>query len=191
MKRLAGAIGIAAALLILITGAPVQAATVSFEFLDDRILPNESFQIEVFAQADASFGDLTAFGFNVDPDNLLEPITFDGYLIGPDYDDEGGIFPVDVAGSKIDPFTSNAGDNVLLATLEFTAGAMPGIYPLEIEGLFDSLAGSGGFYENFDADLVGTTDVNVVPIPAAAWLLVSGLLGIIGVRRYKTGGNVA
>ena len=40
-------------------------------------------------------------------------------------------------------------------------------------------------YNFTEAKLGGTTEVNIVPIPAAGWLLVSGMVGLIGVRRFR------
>ena len=42
-----------------------------------------------------------------------------------------------------------------------------------------------GFNANFDIVSMTVTNVSAVPVPAAVWLLGSGLLGLVGVARRK------
>ena len=60
-------------------------------------------------------------------------------------------------------------------------GSNPGI------GIGSSQLSTGGNYFYFDGiiDDLRLSDTAVVPIPAAAWLFLSGLLGMIGIARRK------
>jgi hypothetical protein len=157
---------------------PAQGAVVSFNILDNAIMVNESFDVEVFVMEDADAGDLTIFGFDVDPSRELSLMTFDGYMVGPDFEDEGsGSF---VAGSNW--FNPNAGSNILLATLSFTAGLLAGTDTLNIEGLFDGFD-HGLYYEESNKNITGSVDIQIIPLPGAAWLLAFGLLGLLGLRK--------
>lgn len=71
----------------------------------------------------------------------------------------------------------------LLAQLTFDyAGNIGEIYTF---GLVDPSQnfGSSATLDDFSLDLAGNTQVEVVPIPAAVWLLGSGLLALVGLRR--------
>jgi hypothetical protein len=46
-------------------------------------------------------------------------------------------------------------------------------------------SGSSVTYDRFQLDNVVLSDVSAVPVPAAAWLFGSGLLGMIGIARKK------
>ena len=76
-----------------------------------------------------------------------------------------------------------SGDNVLLAELSFDALAQ-GVTALEASATLGDLTegfalASGGF-----AEVIYTPgSAAVVPIPAAAWLFGSGLLGLVGIAR--------
>src|SRR4030095_4667972 len=112
--------------------------------------------VGVRAQAELSAGDLTAFGFDVDPNGTLTLLSYDTHTIGPDYTDVSVLLN-EVVGEYNG--IGNAGQNVLLASLGFTAiSARP--EALLIQGVFDVLC-KGGYYENFDADIVGSVQLEV------------------------------
>jgi len=67
------------------------------------------------------------------------------------------------------------GQKWMLTSVDGNADGVPGI-PMPLGGSFQL------FQANFNANLAGTPDT-VVPIPAAAWLFGSGLLGLVGIAR--------
>lgn len=78
-------------------------------------------------------------------------------------------------GGAIDAWTSPIGMIGTVAVLPTTV-LNPGTYVLEIRG--NVTGSSGGSY-------AGTLNVTAVPLPAAAWLLGSGLVGLAGVARKR------
>ncbi|CAB1061551.1 hypothetical protein D1BOALGB6SA_6326 [Olavius sp. associated proteobacterium Delta 1] len=181
MKRKLICTMLSVSLFVFLNTIPALAAIVSFNILDSSIQANESFGMEVFVFEDALAGDLTAFGFDVDPLGQLTLFSFDDYTIGPDYFDAG--MDSYVAGLK-DSLDPTAGTTVLLATLLFTAGPDAGTDTLNIEGIFNAFD-YGLYYEDsaFDQSIVGSVDVTVVPLPAAVWLFGFGLVGVAVVNR--------
>jgi hypothetical protein len=175
------------AMMICFTVFQAQAASISFNILDSYIETSESFDVAVYVQEDASAGDLTAFGFDVDPLGSLTLFSYNGYTIGPDYTDTGvGNY---VAG--LNWFNPNAGNNVLLATLSFTAGLTAGTDTLSIGGLVDSFFTHGLYYEFSEEEIASLTDIEIhesslpVPEPATMWLLGTGIIGLAGFGRKK------
>jgi hypothetical protein len=67
------------------------------------------------------------------------------------------------------------GQKWMLTSVDGNGDGVPGI-PMPLGGAFQL------FNANFNANLTGTPDT-VVPIPAAAWLFGSGLLGLVGIAR--------
>ncbi len=74
----------------------------------------------------------------------------------------------------------------------FTASGLSGYPPdgttytsLSLVGLVDSAANQTGFYVS-DADgMTVSFDATVVPLPAAAWLFATGLVGLVGFGRRR------
>ena len=84
--------------------------------------------------------------------------------------------PVGVGGITFDIFS-----------LDFTALPPPGQTSLAV-----GLAGFGNITDGSGALEVpmtfgaGTVNISAVPVPAAAWLFGSGLIGLVGIARRKT-----
>jgi len=157
----------------------------SFDILDPLIEVGDNFDVNVSVFDEGALGDLTGFGFDVDPFVELSLISFDSYTIGPDYVDLGSGFGNPIEGAYIG--SGNAGTDVLLATLSFTALSI-GTDTLQIEGIFSIPLNSGLFYENRNESIEGHTNISVVPEPASLLLFSFGLLGLAAVKRkFKRG----
>jgi hypothetical protein len=88
---------------------------------------------------------------------------------------------------------ATTGWNTTLNGAAALGNATSGTFPL----IADTIGGSpmvagpfGGFNANFDIQSMTVTSITpdpvaAVPVPAAAWLLGSGLLGLVGVARRK------
>ena len=185
MKRKLFTLLFLATLITCFSTIPAQAVNVGFDISSSYIIVGENFDVDVWVQdAGGNLGDLTAFGFDVDFFGALTLFTYDGYTVDPDYDDIGWASYVGGLYNGL----GNAGNTpVYLATLSFTAGSVAGTDTLTIDGLFDDWD-HGLYYLNGDEDIVSSLDItiNPVPIPGAVWLLGSGLLGLVGLRRQKS-----
>jgi hypothetical protein len=163
------------------------ASTITMNLSDSYIVLGESFSVSVYAQETQAAGDLTAFGFLVDPNSSLSIVSFSNYMIGTGYIDYSR--QNHVVGVEED-ILHNAGNNILLAILDFTATSI-GTNTLNIEGKFDSDNALGLYWENLDADITGSLNLTVhpVPLPATLLLLGSGLLGLAGFRKKMKKGK--
>ena len=173
------------ALVVFVSAAHTSAAVISFNILDTYIETGENFDVEIYIQEDESVGDLINFGFDVGPFNSLSLFSYNGYTVGNDYIDIG--FDSYIAGAKIS-VDSNAGANVMVATLSFTAGTAAGTDNLSILGLYDGFD-HGLYYEDFfyEASIDASTEITInssqpVPEPASLWLLGIGMVGLARLR---------
>ncbi len=160
--------------------------------LDSDITVGESFEVQVWVNDDIIGVDkvLTSFGFDVDPSDSLSLITYDDYTMGPQFLDDD-ILPNDVNGFA---FPAVGDDDILLATLSFTAGPMAGLETLTVQGLFDGMF-EGLYYLglpdltelnfNIDAslDLVIGEAVASVPEPSTVVMMGLGLVGTALIRK--------
>lgn len=131
------------------------------------------------AGCDFSFGG-TDCGYNVD--------TASSEMASMYYDTLGNLSDYDTSGkyqpgwglTNTGPFT-NLGSSVYWSVTEHAL--YPGI--AWYFTLYSGYQDHAGSTNNFRAWAVRPGDVGVVPLPAAAWLLGSGLLGLIGVARRR------
>ncbi len=184
MKRRVLVLIVLSVLIRLLMAVPAMAVpTVSLNLMDSSIEIGDNFQVQVWSDGDGIGEHLLAFGFDVSM-NSGSFFSYDGYSLGAGFDDDS-FGPGNVAGSSFPGFP---GDDVLLATLSFTALA-EGTDTLIVEGLFDGMC-SGLYYEFTGADIYDNLDITVephpVPVPGTMLLVSSGIIGIAGVRkRFK------
>ncbi len=170
------------------------ALTADFDILDDSIVIGENFDIEVSVNGDPSWGDLTGFGFVV-RDDLLTNIVYDGYSLGADYinnllETSGTDSHVNGMYSPIDPFATNAGQDVLLATLSFSAIGT-GLETLTVDGSFVEPYFTGLFYLDWsngvevNEGFYESMSINVNPVPEPSTFILLGfcLAGLVGIKK--------
>lgn len=90
--------------------------------------------------------------------------------------------PLKMAGLNITTATESLGS--LMETGSFTFEADPGNYYLSFFGKADYLGQYGIQIAEFGS-MLSETGASPVPVPAAAWLFGSGVLGLAGVMRRK------
>lgn len=167
----------------------VQAATISFETASYSASLNGIFNLNIVGtdflnSADGGGVDLS---FNRDLINVLSVSInetvwdFGGFGISTGIIDNSlGT----VSGIMVNTF-SDVGASFTVATIEFRAVGL-GVSDLFLNEFSLNPWASGGSKINPDHESSLVTVANaVVPVPAAAWLFGSGLIGLIGVARKK------
>jgi hypothetical protein len=159
---------------------------------DSNVTAGSAFNVSVIADGvdfDPFFGsDLLAFGFDLVFDSA--EFTFNSATVGLDFMDDSSTFSdTDVAGSA---FPTVSGDDILLATLNFTA-LTDGFFSLGIfsdivndlnEGLITLSMGA--------VDITGDIEIAVsnagtkpIPEPSTIILVFMGFAGMAGIRKFR------
>ena len=210
--------GIVCLWVFFLTSVASAIPTTRLELLDTLITPGETFDVEVrvdgVTDVDASLGPdyVLAFGFNVQGGSFIyngatvwpgQDLTTCGDPLAPtQFCDDSLLFGLDAAGSTLpDPSSFGDdeiyGDNILLATLNFTAPSTPGLYSLGIvsdlsdpnQGLTTLLYYYDPLNNNSAVDMTTSIDVQVsgvsVPEPGTFLLFAIGVTGIGIIGRYR------
>lgn len=173
---------------LLATGAAANAATLSLIPSDTSIILNDSVSLDVVI---SGIGSTSVGGFQLDLDFNDAVVSLDNYSFSSYLGAPSSIFdasnPVDsdtftlAVTSLLPPGGFNQPDSFSLATLNFT-----GI------GLGESLFSAGNIlvsddFALYEIDITSVSgasvEVNPVPVPAAFWMLGSGLFALYGIRR--------
>ncbi|MEH0021912.1 MAG: PEP-CTERM sorting domain-containing protein [Desulfobacter sp.] len=150
------------------------------------IYTGDNFDLEVRVNDSAIGEDFLAFGFDLF--NSGNTFALNSYVIGPDFDDDSLLVPMDVAGSM---FPGTTDDSVLLATLSFNATSA-GTETFQVLGLADWVF-SGLAYESVWYDINASLDITVhqanpIPEPATMLLCGIGLIAFAGALRRNIKG---
>lgn len=195
MRKLA--LGIALGGLVVLSAATAGAATLVIDPLCSDVRVGDTFDVNLRIEGLDTGLDVGAWDadllYNIPFAQSFESqiLSFNGYSLGSelgffgDSEDfsEGevadGIIHLGELSYLLD--LSLQPDAFSLATLEFTADAA-GCAAFDLENII--LSDQYGD-EIWVVEDCGAVHVNPVPVPAAAWLLGSGLMGIVGLRRRK------
>lgn len=138
----------------------------------------------------------TDCGYNVDPaSGELARLYYSELLRSAAFDTGGspltgyGIFANDgaqVPGGAVGPFVNVRSDAYWAGTEYGPGGALAWVF-----GTLDGYQGFDGKQNMFFAWAVTPGEVTAVPLPAAAWMFGSALLGLIGVRRSRSAKSAA
>lgn len=180
---------------------PVGALTVFVDLDGDKLydsqgtfVPGDIFTASIYADVDNAHGGLVGFGvsmtFDEPPISVnAVPSQLSNILVDPQWNflptKSVGVGVLTAAGSS---FMSFVGPSVHLFDATFVAMA-DGISVLTMTDENPNFADFAGL-DGFDYDASGelnflSTEIKVVPVPAAVWLFGSGLIGLVGVARRK------
>ena len=177
--------------LLLVTffmaGGQVWAAPITtLDVVTGSIKVGDTFQVDVAVNGNLIGQDLLAFGFDVIPSPLF---SFQSFSFAPGFSDVSD--PALLSTVRGLAFPGIPDDVVSLGTLWFKA-LSDGTGDVQISGLYDGLF-SGLFYSIDGFDINSSTRTSIapagntpVPIPPTAFLLGSGLVGLVGLRKRFT-----
>jgi len=164
-----------------------QAATVSFASTPVNVVTGQTFTLDLVG-TDFNNGTLDGGGLNIGFDSSVITVTsvsvntvdWEFFSTDGTIDNSGG----SVNGITFNSFETRTG-NLLFATVEFLAVG-EGSSALSLsEFNLNPFASGGSAYTGLAFDQLGSVNVSAVPVPAAAWLFGSALVGLAGVKRRK------
>ncbi|BCS98766.1 hypothetical protein DSLASN_43980 [Desulfoluna limicola] len=167
------------------------AVSVHLDLSTSDICVGDTFELNVRATASESDSDILNFGFDVD--DPADAFSLGTVTVNSYFDDYSSIFlTTDVAGVAFPSAFVPYGEDILLATLRFTA-LYEGSHSLGILSDNEVYEGIGWEWrDGIDWESIGCSmmvDVTdcpgpaPVPEPATMFLLGSGLLGLVGSRK--------
>lgn len=169
-----------------------QAATVVLQNHSSNVSVGDEFLVDVILQnpfeGEFQGDELLAFGLNLSYDNTVFALT--SKSVGALWDDDTWLIDADLAGSVF-PGLGDDGSNtsILLGQLSFTA-LSAGFFTLGVAGDPAADPNLGLIYWGGESNLFAEMSLDVtptapVPLPAAGWLLASGLLALSRLRRAR------
>ena len=179
MKKLLVMLGLFCTLLVVVSPATAQKVIIDVDISGLESVDLASFDIDV------TYDDsLVAFDryFLTDALGSISLMDAEDWSFG---DDTFGTVNISVLSFLEAEELEDQPDAFILTTLVFdTIEACPTTDDFGIELSYIDLGDAYGDLVSFNVPM-GSTSINAVPVPAAAWLLGSGLLGLVGIRRRK------
>jgi hypothetical protein len=187
MKKIRHVLLIGALALLSVTS---HAATVVLQNHSSVVSVGDEFLIDVILldafEGDFSGDELLAFGFDLSYDSAAFALT--SKTVGAAWDDDTPFLDVDLAGSAFPGIGDDGSASaILLGQLSFSA-LTAGSFTLGVTGNPADNVNLGLIYLGGEAAFLASAPIDVqavapVPIPAAGWLLGSGLLALSRLRR--------
>ena len=190
MKLTKGLLGLGAMLI----ASQVNAATISVNPAVNNVVVGDTFSLTVSGDFSAEGGTLgggVVLSWDTNQVQLTNDLATTKALVNDSALANGWIVPntnnlVVTASSVSIEVLSFANPSIFnIFSLDLIAVPPPSSGPINITASDLSIATGG--WGNLPVDFIGATvNTSAVPVPAAAWLFGSGLIGLVGIARRKT-----